>query len=80
MVTAGNKAKRISSTIPQKQFIIIIIIITIIITNIPDITLPLTASRVAGPVPSPDLYELGDCVIISYLLYIILRVNLFCFP
>ena len=30
------------------------------ISNTPDITVSVTASEVAGPVPSSDLYEIGD--------------------
>ena len=30
------------------------------ISNTPDITVPVIASEVAGPVPSSDLYEIGD--------------------
>ena len=30
------------------------------ISNAPDITVPVTAGEVAEPVPSSDLYEIGD--------------------
>ena len=50
-----------------------------LISNTPNITVPVTASEIAGPIPSSDLYELGDWVIVRYLFYIICRVNLLYF-
>ena len=47
------------------------------ISNKTDIKVPITASEVAVPVSSSEPYELGDWVIVRYLFYIILRVNLF---
>ena len=61
-----------SSGIPTKLW-------KIYISNKPDITVPVTASEVAEPVPSSDFNELDDWVIVSYLFYIVPRVNLFYF-
>ena len=49
------------------------------ISNTPDFTVPVTASEVAGPVPSFDFYEFGDWIIVRYPFYIIPRVHLFYF-
>ena len=47
------------------------------ISNTLDITVLVTASEVAGPVPSSDLCELDDWVIVRYLFCITPRGNLF---
>lgn len=49
------------------------------ISNRPDITVPVLTSKVAGLVPSSDLYELCDWMIVRHLFYIIPTVNLFYF-
>lgn len=46
--------------------------------NTPDITVPVTSEAV-GPVPSSDLCELANWIIVRYLIYITLKVNLFYF-
>ena len=40
------------------------------ISNTADITVPVTSSKVAGPVPSSDFYEFGDWVIVRYLFFL----------
>ena len=50
-----------------------------LVSNTPYITAPVTASEVAGPVPSSYLYELGGWTVVRCLFYIIPRVNLLYF-
>lgn len=48
-------------------------------SNTPDITVTVTTSEAVGPVPSSDLCELANWVIVRHLIYITLKVNLFYF-